>query len=234
MEDIISVKVLSQRTEEADSVMFSELCQVFERIEATSKRLEINDILTGYFADVMRDNPDDLVIIVHLCLSRLGPAYEGIELGLGETLLIKAIATATGSSIARIKAEVEEKGDIGLVAVSGRSNQRTMFTPKPLTVRAIHKVLHEISTTTGQNAMTRKVDKVRALFVACQGAESKYLFRLLEGKLRIGLAEQSVLAALAHASVILHNEKLGDDEDPVVIIKSVYKYPFILQIIPHF
>lgn len=120
---------------------------------------------------------------------------------MGETLLIKAIASATGSSLAKIKQEVEQKGDIGLVAECSRSNQRTMFQPKPLHVHGIFKVLSEIATTTGHNAMTKKVDKVRALFVACQGSESKYLFRLLEGKLRIGLAEQSVLAALAHASV---------------------------------
>ena len=73
MEDITTppVKILPQKTEEADSVMFSDLSQVFERIEATSKRLEINDILTGYFVDIMKDNPDDLITIVHLCLSRV-------------------------------------------------------------------------------------------------------------------------------------------------------------------
>lgn len=182
------------------SILFAELCRVFEKIEATTKRLEIADILTQFFVRIMKERSDDLVIIVHLSLSRLGPAYSGIELGMGESLLIKAIATATGSSLAKIKQEIESKGDIGLVAESSRSNQKTMFQPKPLTVKAIFKVLREIATVTGQSAMSRKVDKVRALFVACQGSESKYLFRLLEGKLRIGLAEQSVLAALAFAS----------------------------------
>lgn len=151
----------------------------------------------------------------------MGPAYSGIELGLGETLLIKAIATATGSSSQKIKQDVEEKGDIGLVAEASRSNQRTMFQPKPLTVAGIFKVLKEIATISGHSSMGKKVDKVRALFVACQGAESKYLFRLLEGKLRIGLAEQSVLAALAHASAQFF--PIPADFDPVIAIKSVYK-----------
>jgi hypothetical protein len=52
-------------------VMFEELCKVFEKIEATTKRLEINEILTAFFVRIMTDNPQDLTTIVHLCLSRV-------------------------------------------------------------------------------------------------------------------------------------------------------------------
>lgn len=50
---------------------------------------------------------------------KLSPDYEGIELGIGESLLIKAIAESTGRSLTVIKADLKREGDLGLVAMVG-------------------------------------------------------------------------------------------------------------------
>ena len=71
--------------------------------------------------------PDDLLPSVYMCLNRIAPAYEGKELGIGEMVLMKAIAQTTGRSLQHIKADVAKQGDLGLVAETSRGTQRIMF-----------------------------------------------------------------------------------------------------------
>uniref|UniRef100_A0A5K3EUW8 DNA ligase n=1 Tax=Mesocestoides corti TaxID=53468 RepID=A0A5K3EUW8_MESCO len=183
----------------SEPVPYIAFAKTLDCIEKTSSRLKMIGVLSNLFRCVGINSPKDLAMCINMSINRLGPSYEGLELGIGESLLIKALSLTTGASIDRIKSELNRLGDLGAVAEAVRSRQQTMFKPKSLTLRQVFGRLKEIALLTGNAAQTKKVKLIQTLLVACRECEAKYLIRCLQGKLRIGLAEQSVLAALGQA-----------------------------------
>ncbi|PWN41603.1 ATP-dependent DNA ligase [Ceraceosorus guamensis] len=190
-----------------EAVPYGALAAAFAEIEATTKRLVILEILTKLFVTVIERSPDNFLRVIYLCINRLCPDYEGLELGIGEGLLLKAIAQGTGRDMKVIKKDLEAKGDLGLVAIGSRAKQPTMFKPAPLTVPAVFKQLKEIADMSGNKSQDRKIGGIKKLLAASQNDEPKYIIRSLEGKLRIGLAERTVLVALAQSIVLTGAKK---------------------------
>jgi DNA ligase-1 len=232
-------------------VPYAALCKTFSLIEMTTKRLIIMEYCAQFLRQVMRLTPDDLLPTVLLMINKLAPDYAGIELGIGESLIMKAIGETTGRTLAIIKADQKEIGDLGLVAIKSRSTQPTMFKPKPLTVRGVHQGLMEIATVAGNGAQGRKVSGIKKLLSAADSqlvgkiditkdkggpSEAKYLVRFLEGKLRLGLAEKTVLVSLAQAIVCHEADQKGqvpstsDLEKGESILKTVYRFVVFILI----
>ncbi|KAI9780444.1 MAG: hypothetical protein M1839_006718 [Geoglossum umbratile] len=213
--------------EPGEPVPYAALCTTFALIEGTTKRLIILSHCSLFLRQVLRLTPDDLLPTILLMINKLAADYAGIELGIGESLIMKAIGESTGRSLAVIKADQNEIGDLGLVAAKSRSNQPTMFKPKALTVRGVRDGLMTIATTQGNGAQSRKVAGIKKLLSAADShsigkgkavditkdkggaSEAKFIVRTLEGKLRLGLADKTVLVALAQAMVAHESSKEG-------------------------
>ncbi|KAF1988463.1 ATP-dependent DNA ligase [Aulographum hederae CBS 113979] len=227
-----------------EPVPYAALCTTFSKIEMTTKRLEISAYCSLFLRQVLRLTPNDLVPTILLMINKLAADYAGIELGIGESLIMKAIGDSTGRSLQVIKADQNEIGDLGLVAAKSRGKQPTMFKPKPLTVAGVHKALLTIATIEGHGSQGRKIADIKKLLSAADVAssgknvditkdkggpsEAKFIVRTLEGKLRLGLADKTVVVALAHA--IVYHEASAKGKEPNTeqlakgesILKSVY------------
>ena len=237
-------------------VPYAALCTTFSLVEMTRKRLEITDHCSLFLRQVLRLTPADFLPTVQLMINKLAADYAGIELGIGESLIMKAIGECTGRSLAVIKADQREIGDLGLVAAKSRSNQPTMFKPKPLTVRGVHEGLLGIAKVQGHGSQDKKISGIKKLLAAADAdtvgkgvditenkggpSEAKFIVRFLEGKLRLGLAEKTVLVAVSRA-VQTHEAESAGNEIPSAeqmvegenIFKTVYsELPAYEVIIP--
>lgn len=200
-------------------VPYSDVCNVFQEIEGTSSRLSIIKICSEFFSRIMKDNPQNLIPTTYLFINRLGPDYEpGLELGLGEGLLMKTISEACGKSLVQVKNRYREMGDLGQIALEARNVQPTMFKPKPLTVGEVFENLRAIAHSQGKDSQTRKIKLIKRMLTACEGVEAKFLIRSLESKLRIGLAEKTVLISLSKA--LLTNEGETGKEPSMELVEQ--------------
>ncbi|XP_063109076.1 DNA ligase 1 isoform X2 [Cavia porcellus] len=184
---------------QGQKVPYLAVARTFEKIEEVSARLRMVETLSNLLRSVVALSPPDLLPVLYLTLNRLGPPQQGLELGVGDGVLLKAVAQATGRQLESVRAEAVEKGDIGLVAENSRSTQRLMLPPPPLTTSGVFSKFRDIARLTGNASMTKKMDIIKGLFVACRHSEARFIARALSGRLRLGLAEQSVLAALSQA-----------------------------------
>lgn len=81
---------------DGDPVPFIFLARALDLISNESSRIAITDIICNVFRTVMATTPNDLLPTVYLSANRIAPPHEGIELGIGDASLVKALAEAYG------------------------------------------------------------------------------------------------------------------------------------------
>ena len=169
----------------------------YEKIEATTKRLEMTDLLV----ELLKKTPKDVIAkVVYLTQGKLYPDFMGVEMGVAEKLAIKALSRASGQSENVIQAELEKSGDIGETSEKqlSKRKQSTFFTKK-LTVERVYETLDKLAKTSGSGAVDTKMALLCGLLTDASPKEAKWIIRTVTGNLRLGIADMSVLDALAIA-----------------------------------
>lgn len=176
---------------------FSLLVEAYERMEATSKRLEMLDILVALFLKIPKGIVDK---VVYLTQGKLYPDYMGVEIGVGEKLALRAISKATGLPQAEVDRMFKEVGDLGLAAEGAiRNKKQVTFFKEELTILRVYSTLDKMAKAAGEGSQDVKLRLLTGLLNDAEPKEARYIIRMVLGKLRLGVADYTVLDALAIA-----------------------------------
>ena len=176
---------------------YSIVADAYEKIESTSKRLEMTDLLV----DLLKRTPkEEIAKIVYLTQGKIYPDFAGIEIGVAEKLAIKALARATGRTDSEVNENLKKSGDLGETAQSFLVKKKQLtFGQKVLTIQRVYETLDKMAKTSGSGAVDAKLALLCGLLSDATPKEAKYLIRTVTGNLRLGIADMTVLDSLAIA-----------------------------------
>ncbi len=186
---------------------FGILANTFEKIEAITSRTQ----MTMYLVDLFRKTPPEIVDkVIYLIQGKLWPDWMGLpELGVAEKTLVKAIALATNTPESKVEALYKKLGDLGKAAEtlkkerekSGAGMGLLAFIPtekkEKLTVLKVYNTFARIALATGEGSRDIKLKLLAGLISDASPKEAKYIVRFVEGRLRLGIGDATILEALA-------------------------------------
>jgi len=176
---------------------FSIVAEIFEKMESTTKRIELTNILV----ELLKKTPKKIIPnIVYLLQGIIRPNFEGVELGIAEKLAIRAISKSAGLPIKKIEDDYRDGGDLGLTASNIlKIKTQTTFTAEKITVERVYDTLFKIAKLEGKGSQDLKMKYISSLLNDATPLEAKFVIKILLGTLRLGIAENTVMDALAIA-----------------------------------
>lgn len=156
--------------------------------------------MTDELIDLLsRANGPEREMVIRLTKGELRPGYEGVELGIAEKLLDRALYQVTLMPLDRIEEKRLLLGDVGLMAedVIRTKKQASLFS-EPLTVERVFRNLERISIKEGKDSQDLKLKIIAEMMHDSSPIEARYLARTMCQKLRLGIADMTIIDALAY------------------------------------
>ena len=173
------------------------IADAYEKIEATTKRLEMTSLLV----ELLKATPkSEIAKVVYLTQGKIYPDFVDLQIGVAEKLAVRALSRASGRKEPEIEVDLRKSGDIGESAQNFLTNRKQVtFGRKTLTVEKVYETLDKMAKTSGSGAIDTKMAMLCGLLTDASPKEAKYILRTVTGNLRLGIADMTVLDALAIA-----------------------------------
>ncbi|MEM4330982.1 MAG: ATP-dependent DNA ligase [Candidatus Pacearchaeota archaeon] len=188
---------------------YSLICNLYDKIASTPKRLEKIEYLCDFFKEINEKNKE----VLYLLNGKVFPDYNTSELGVSEQILIKALSNSFSYPSEKILEEFKKSGDLGDVAekIHVKKRQLPLFSQE-LTAEKVIENLRKIITTEGKGAIEKKISLISELFSLSQKVEAKYLARTILSNLRIGISTQTILEAFSKYFFNGENKELIEEK----------------------
>lgn len=172
---------------------FSNLALYFEKLEVTSKRLELVDILSNLFKE---SKAEEIGKICYLIQGRVAPFFEPTELGMAESYVAQAIAMAYGVDKDEVIKSYRRLGNMGLAARELAKKHRHIGEPD---VTKVYNELHRIAEFVGKGTVEQKVSTLSGILKSLSPISAKHVVNIPLGTLRLGIGDPTVMDALSIA-----------------------------------
>lgn len=181
---------------------FALFVNVCEEIQSSTSKNKKVDILSKYLAKLSEDS---LPLAARFLGGRIFPKGSALSLNLGFTTIMNSlceIAELTTTEIQQIYLKYGDLGKLGEYAIS-KKHTVPLFQQHEkqdtLTMSYVFSILKKIADIEGAGSNKDKKKNLTGLLISCSPVEGKYLIKIMNGELRIGLVEGLVELALAKA-----------------------------------
>ncbi len=175
-------------------MLFAELCGYFERIEATTKRLEKTEILAELLKKI---ELTEVRVVINLSLGQLAAPYLRVQSNLAEKMLIRVIAQSAKLSVEDVSNKFKVTGDLGRLSQE-LSQANSHEVEGELTITEVYQQLLDIATESGTGSQERKQSHLVGLLKRASSVETKYIIRMVNESLRLGFSESTMLDVLSY------------------------------------
>ena len=178
-------------------MLFEEAAKYYEKLENTSSRLDMVDILSEMLTHA---KPNEIKNLVYLTQGVLAPPFEGLQIGIAEKFAESAIAMSSGYSKEEVVASFRKTGDLGLTAEEfAKKGKLKTLSKRHFEADYVFESMHKIAKTSGTGSQDTKIKILVELLASSSALEARYIIRFALGKLRLGAGDATILEALSKA-----------------------------------
>ena len=180
--------------------LFAELAQLGERLEGTSKRLELAKMLANFLRTL---SPDETPAAVRLTVGQVFAEWDGRALNVSGKAVSKVLDGLIDASDAirkEIYAQAVDGGEAVRMLLARTRHQPP--TPPPLAILEVYRAFEEIAETSGKGSRARKEELLHDLLRRATPVEAKHLVKVIYGEMRHGVSEGIMLDGIAKAAGI--------------------------------